>query len=121
MTFFIISSEEDIEIGEYGIPAPRIGCPAYIDTPQALCLVPALALDARGRRIGYGGGYYDRFLPAFSGTAVVPIPLTVPGIRAVQSRAAADKNIGGIKRSGSIKSDGKRAEYIRHCSAGAGI
>ncbi len=42
MTFFIISSEEDIEIGEYGIPAPRIGCPAYIDTPQALCLVPAL-------------------------------------------------------------------------------
>jgi len=47
--------------------------------------------------------------------------LTVPGIRAVQSRAAADKNIGGIKRSGSIKSDGKRAEYIRHCSAGAGI
>lgn len=73
MTFFIISSEEDIEIGEYGIPAPRIGCPAYIDTPQALCLVPALALDARGRRIGYGGGYYDRFLPTFSGTAVVPI------------------------------------------------
>lgn len=47
--------------------------------------------------------------------------MTVPGIRAVQSRAAADKNIDGIKRSGSIKSDGKRAEYIRHCSAGDGI
>lgn len=47
--------------------------------------------------------------------------MTVPGIRAVQSRAAADKNIGGIKRSGSIKSDSKRAEYIRHCSAGAVI
>ena len=71
MTFFIISSEEDIEIGEYGIPAPRIGCPAYIDTPQALCLVPALALDARGRRIGYGGGYYDRFLAHYRGAAVL--------------------------------------------------
>lgn len=40
-------------------------------TPQAL-LIPPLGFDARGYRLGYGGGYYDRTLAALS-----PLPLTV--------------------------------------------
>ncbi len=35
-----------------------------------LVIVPCLALDRKGYRLGMGGGYYDRFLPKFPGTAV---------------------------------------------------
>lgn len=41
---------------------PRLGAAAVADA--ALVLVPALAVDRRGARIGRGGGYYDRTLPA---------------------------------------------------------
>ena len=34
------------------------------------CVVPALALDENGFRLGYGKGYYDRFLRDFAGTSV---------------------------------------------------
>ena len=47
----------------YGIPEPRADAPAV--TP-ALVLVPLLAFDASGHRLGYGGGFFDRTLAAFA-------------------------------------------------------
>ena len=38
--------------------------------PLALALVPGLAFDAAGFRLGYGGGFYDTFLPNFPGTSI---------------------------------------------------
>jgi 5-formyltetrahydrofolate cyclo-ligase len=48
----------------YGIREPDGSCPAltYADLENALILVPALAIDSMGFRLGYGGGYYDRYL-----------------------------------------------------------
>lgn len=69
MGFFSICGSGDLASGAYGIPEPLAVCQKVSPTARSLCLVPALAFDRRGGRIGYGGGYYDRFLAAFPGTA----------------------------------------------------
>ncbi len=69
MTFYEIGSLDELKPGKYGIPEPPCDRPAS-PNPSSLCLVPGLSFDASGARIGYGGGYYDRFLADFSGKAV---------------------------------------------------
>jgi 5-formyltetrahydrofolate cyclo-ligase len=54
----------------YGIPEPLAAAPAVV---PALVLVPLLAFDADGHRLGYGGGYYDRTLDALKGVPAVGI------------------------------------------------
>ncbi len=57
--------------GRYGILEPTPALPRELAPPSgALCLTPGLAFAHDGTRIGYGGGYYDRFLAAFSGLSV---------------------------------------------------
>ncbi len=75
MTFFEIASLDDVSAGYKGIlePASHVVdslSPDDADLAASVCLVPALAFDRRGFRLGYGGGYYDRFLAAYKGTAI---------------------------------------------------
>ncbi|MGN1112318.1 MAG: 5-formyltetrahydrofolate cyclo-ligase [Acutalibacteraceae bacterium] len=67
--FYYINSLDDLSPGAYGISEPREGAePA--ENLSGICLVPALLYDYDGYRIGYGKGYYDRFLPQFDGVTV---------------------------------------------------
>ncbi|MDR3209571.1 MAG: 5-formyltetrahydrofolate cyclo-ligase [Oscillospiraceae bacterium] len=49
--------------GRYGIPAPPEGAEEIPPGALELVIVPAMTFDVDGYRLGYGGGYYDRYLP----------------------------------------------------------
>lgn len=61
MRFIYMDDLTKIEKGYAGIPEPIADEPVA-DDPAALVLMPGLAFDSQGHRIGYGGGFYDRFL-----------------------------------------------------------
>lgn len=61
MKFIFLDDLSKIEKGYCGIPEPIENDPVA-DDPTALVLMPGLAFDPQGHRIGYGGGFYDKFL-----------------------------------------------------------
>lgn len=62
MEFFEITSFEDLEPGNFGIKEPIEGCmKADIQNSRTVVIMPGVAFDMEGNRIGYGGGYYDRY------------------------------------------------------------
>lgn len=63
MRFIYMTDLSQVEKGYAGIPEPVADGPVADDT-TALVLMPGLAFDPQGHRIGYGGGFYDRFLAA---------------------------------------------------------
>lgn len=71
MEFYYITSLEDLEKGTFGVMEPNIvKCRLVPADAIGLCIVPGLSFDAQGYRLGYGKGYYDRFLAEFQGDTV---------------------------------------------------
>ena len=61
MKFIYMTDLTQVAEGYAGIPEPIADEPVA-DDPTALVLMPGMAFDTQGHRIGYGGGFYDRFL-----------------------------------------------------------
>lgn len=63
MDVFEIKSLDDLEPGgQLGIREPGIHCPPILKSEIDFAVIPCICCDRRGYRIGYGGGYYDRYL-----------------------------------------------------------
>lgn len=69
MKFYYVSDLSQLKAGKYGIKAPDEG-EEFDNSLHPLCIVPSLAATKNGTRLGYGGGFYDRFLHKFDGISM---------------------------------------------------
>ena len=72
MRFIYMDDLSKVEKGYANIPEPIADGPVA-DDPTALVLMPGLAFTKDGKRMGYGGGFYDKFLAAEPGHPTVAL------------------------------------------------
>ena len=88
MSFRIIDDLSKLDKGEFDIPEPKDNAP--IQEKHDVILVPCVGLDGEGNRIGYGQGFYDKYLEgndaikialSYSKQIVKSVPVTDEDIR----------------------------------------
>lgn len=68
MDFYEIRSMDDLEKAAFSVLEPKLDrCEKIRDFSGSVCIIPGLAFDPEGYRLGYGKGYYDRFLNGYDG------------------------------------------------------
>ncbi len=73
MNYHIVTSLDELSPDSYGICEPDASLPIYDpenDPGSAVCFVPGLVYDKAGYRLGYGKGFYDRYLSKFAGCSI---------------------------------------------------
>lgn len=69
IVFYNINKLSDLEEGRFRILEPRTN--EVIDNfSDSICIIPGVAFDKESNRIGYGRGFYDRFLERYNGTKI---------------------------------------------------
>ncbi|MEG1447798.1 MAG: 5-formyltetrahydrofolate cyclo-ligase [Oscillospiraceae bacterium] len=71
LDFYYIKSFDDLSKQSFGLMEPNVDvCKKVTDFKGSVCIIPAFCFDVFGYRIGYGGGYYDRFLQKYRGAKI---------------------------------------------------
>lgn len=72
MKYHIVASEDELVVDSYGIREPSSEAEIYDPewNGSAVCFVPGLLYDKSGFRLGYGKGFYDRYLSEFKGSRI---------------------------------------------------
>ena len=71
MRFFRVDEIDRLETGRYGIKEPPETAPEGTPSEKDLVILPGCAFDRRGGRMGYGGGYYDRYFSVCDKAALI--------------------------------------------------
>ena len=69
IVFYYISGFEDLQEGKFGILEPNTK-EKVNDFTNSICIVPGIVFDKQNNRIGYGRGFYDRFLEKYKGVKI---------------------------------------------------
>ena len=67
----ICDFNRDLDTGYAGVPEPKSEIPEFDPAAIRAALIPSVAVDQRGNRIGFGGGFYDTNSPRFDGVFVI--------------------------------------------------
>ena len=72
LEFVAIASLEQLVAAPFNLLEPAKELPAVTEDQKnnSICIVPALLVDTKGYRLGYGAGFYDRFLSTYSGKKI---------------------------------------------------
>lgn len=67
LLFRRVSAPDGLRKGAFGIPEPDASCELYDPREADLVVIPGVVFDVKGKRIGYGKGYYDKTLHSLEG------------------------------------------------------
>ena len=95
MVFRAVARWEELRPGRYGVLEPPQGAPARVLGAVDLVLVPGVAFDARGSRLGRGGGHYDAALPESGGPPLFGVGYEFQVVPSVP-RGARDRSMDAI-------------------------
>ena len=72
LEFVAITSLDQLVAAPFNLlePPKDLSALAEVQMSNAICIVPALLVDTKGYRLGYGAGFYDRFLSTYSGKKI---------------------------------------------------
>lgn len=72
MEVYEISSLDELAAGTYGILEPDENCKKILSPEEIdFSLIPCISCDSKGKRLGHGGGYYDRYLEQSRGVKAI--------------------------------------------------
>ncbi len=71
MNFYYINSLDELSAGSFGVDEPNPQKNVMLtEASDSVCIVPAFMFDKSGYRLGYGKGYYDRYLSRYNGSTI---------------------------------------------------
>mgnify|MGYP003295633210 FL=1 len=86
MEFYEIASYHDLEPGCFGIMEPKITCMEITDIPKnSVVIMPGVAFDKTGNRIGYGKGYYDKYFSKYPDLCKIAIAFSLQIVSEIQA------------------------------------
>lgn len=78
MEFIEITTIEELSPNKYSILEPEYNAKRVLEADEkTIIIVPALAVDKKGYRVGYGGGYYDRYMAKYKTLANIAVAFDV--------------------------------------------